>query len=83
MVYEEPKRWTCFLVLVLWAYRTSKRISTQVTPFSLIHGDEAMVLIKVMVPLALLVLESKISYPKERIYDVEDLKEKRQVVDNK
>lgn len=38
MGYDEPKRWTYFLPLVLWAYLMLKHNSTNVMPFSLVYG---------------------------------------------
>lgn len=56
MVYEEAKLWPGFLSLVLWSFRTSKRVFTQPTPFSLVKGEDAIVLIEVMVSYARLAL---------------------------
>lgn len=76
MVYDEPKRWSDFLSLVLWAYRASKRTSTQATPFSLVYKPEAVVSFEITVPLARLALASKVLKPDSRAYDVEALEER-------
>lgn len=83
MVYEEPKRWSDHLPLVLWAYRTSKRTSTQATPFSLIYGTEAVVPVEIDVLSARLALASKVLDPERRAYDVEVLEERRQKAEKK
>lgn len=61
MVYEKPKRWSDFLPLVLWAYRTSKRWSTQTTPFALVYGTEVVVSVDIMIILARLTLKVRSS----------------------
>lgn len=76
MVYEEPNRWAQFIPLVLQAYRTSKQTSTQVAPFFLVYGAEAVVPIEVLVLLAPLTMASKISSSCNRICDVEAVDEK-------
>lgn len=76
MVYDEPKGWVDFILLVLRAYRTSKRMSTQATPFLLIYKVEEVVPIEIMVPSARLALISKVVDSKERIHDVEAIEEK-------
>lgn len=68
---------TNFLRLVLWAYRTLKRSSTQVTPFSLVYWVEAMVQIEVMIHSARLALGSKPSDLDDRIYEIEALQDGR------
>lgn len=60
MVYDEPKQWTCFLSLVLWANCILKCTSTRTTPFSLVYKTEAMVPIRVMTPSARFALVSKL-----------------------
>lgn len=64
--------------LVLWAYRTSKRISTQATPFSLVYEAEVVVPVEIAVPSARLALASKVLDSEGRAYDVEALEEPRQ-----
>lgn len=82
-VYEEPKRWSDHLSLVLWAYRTSKRTSTQATPFSLVYGVEAVVLVEIAVPSMRLVLTSKVLDLEGRAYNIEALEERRQKAEEK
>lgn len=58
-------------------YQTSKRTSTQVTPFSLVYGAEAVVLVEILEPSAQLALASKVKDSREQIYDVEAIEERR------
>lgn len=75
MFYEEPKRRADVFPLVLWAYRTSKRTSTQ--PFSLIYGAETMVPINGMVLSTHLAIESKLTDSHDCINDIKALDERR------
>lgn len=77
MVHEELKRWSDLLPLVLWAYRTSKRTSTQATPFSVVYGTESVVPVEITVPSTCLALASKILDPNSCIYDVEAFEKRR------
>lgn len=83
MVYDEPKRWAEFIPLTLWAYRTSKRTSTQATPFSLVYRAEAVFPVEILEPSARLVLASKINDSRERIHDVEAIDERRSKAEQK
>lgn len=47
--------------LVLWTYRTLKRTSIQVTPFSLIYRAETVVPVEIRVPSVRLAFASKVS----------------------
>lgn len=76
-VCNEPKRWSDFIPLVFWAYRTSKRTSTQATPFSLGYGTKGVVPIEIMVHSARLALPSKVTDPQELIHDVEAVKKEK------
>lgn len=78
MVYEEPEQWADFISLVSWAYRTSKRTSTQGTPFFFVYVVERMVSIKVMVPSACLALTNKVLDSHSHIHNVQTLEEKSQ-----
>ena len=49
MVKENAKNWDTLLSEALWAYRTSKRSSTGVTPFILTYGHDAMLPMEVIV----------------------------------
>lgn len=82
-VYDEPKGWTDFIPLVLWAYRTSRWTSTQATPFSLVYGAEVVVSVEIVVPSGRLALASKVTNPQEGIHDVEGRRRKRKMVEDR
>ncbi|GKV05136.1 hypothetical protein SLEP1_g17178 [Rubroshorea leprosula] len=42
MVDDNPRRWHELLSETLWAYRTSQRSSTKMTPFALTYGHDAV-----------------------------------------
>lgn len=65
MIYDEPKQWA----LVFWVYRTSKRISTQATPFLLVYGAKGTI------SLSRLALSSLVTDLREQIHDIEAFKE--------
>jgi hypothetical protein len=47
IVNNNPLNWDELLSEVLWAYRTSKRLSINTTPFSLVYGHDAVLLVEV------------------------------------
>ena len=50
MMEENPRDWHRLLSETLWAYRTSKRSATGVSPYSLVYGHDAILLMEVVVP---------------------------------
>ena len=50
MLEENPRDWLMILAKTLWAYRTSKRSSTRVSPFFQIFGQNVVLLMEVVVP---------------------------------
>ena len=50
MLEDNPKDWHRILSKTLWAYKTSKRSSTGVSPFSLTCGQDAVLPMEVVVP---------------------------------
>ena len=50
MLEDNPKYWHRILSKTLWAYRTSKRDSIGVSPYSLTYGQDAMLLMEVVIP---------------------------------
>ena len=50
MLENNPKDWHLILSETLWAYRTSKRDSTGVSPYSLTYGQDAVLPMEVVVP---------------------------------
>ena len=49
MLENNPKDWHKILSGTLWAYRTSKRDSTGVSPYSLTYGQDAVLPMEVVV----------------------------------
>ena len=50
MLEDNPKYWHIILSETLWAYRTSKRHSTEVSPYSLTYGQDVVIPMEVVVP---------------------------------
>ena len=50
MLEDNPGEWHRILSKTLWAYRTSKRDSTGVSPYSLTYGQDAVLPMEVIVP---------------------------------
>ena len=44
-IEENPKRWHEVLCKALWAHRISRYGATKVTPFELVYGQEAVLLV--------------------------------------
>ena len=44
---ETSRDWSEKLPFALWAYRTSFRTSTEATPYSLVYGMEAVLLVEI------------------------------------
>ena len=65
-VGEKPKSWDQHLGAVLWAYKTSFKTSLGFTPFHLVYGQEALLLIEVKLA-SLRFLERESLKPKEKI----------------
>ncbi|XP_010687391.1 uncharacterized protein LOC104901500 [Beta vulgaris subsp. vulgaris] len=47
MVDNNPRKWDELLLYALWAYRTSKREATRVTPFNLVYGHTPVIPAKI------------------------------------
>ena len=50
MLEDNPKDWHIILFETLWTYRTSKRDSTGVSPYSLTYGQDVVLPMEVVVP---------------------------------
>jgi hypothetical protein len=46
-IKDNPRRWHEKLSEILWVHRTSRHGATKVTPFELVHGQEAVLLVEV------------------------------------
>ncbi|GMP90322.1 hypothetical protein CsSME_00041503 [Camellia sinensis var. sinensis] len=62
--------------MALWAYRTSKRRPTQMTPFSLVYGTETVFPVEIAIPSARMVLRSEVTQD-SRSSELEILDERR------
>ena len=50
MLEDNPRDWHIILSEILWAYRTSKRDSIEVSPYSLTYGQDVVLPMEVVVP---------------------------------
>ena len=50
MVHEYEGGWTEHLLETLWAYQSSSKTATKLSPFSLVYGTEAISLVELLVP---------------------------------
>ena len=57
---ETPRDWSEKLPFALWAYRTSFRTSTGATPYSLVYGMEAVLLVEIEIGSLRVALEHQI-----------------------
>ena len=57
---ENYKDWASYLHFSLWGYRTTTRISTGATTYSLVYGCEAVLPMEVKIQLLRVLLESNI-----------------------
>jgi hypothetical protein len=57
MIGIHKTSWHTMLFLALWAYRTSVKSDTRFTPFRLVYGVEAILLIECEIPSLKLVVE--------------------------
>mgnify|MGYP004628564249 CR=1 FL=1 len=74
------KDWHEMLPFALMAYRTSTRTSTDTTPYSLVYGTKAVLLIEVEIPSLRLLAEtesSEIEWVKQRMDHLNLVDEKR------
>ena len=57
---ETSRDWSEKLPFALWAYRTSFRTSTGATPYSLVYGMEAVLLVEIEMSSLILALKQQI-----------------------
>ena len=79
MVGDHKSNWNHILFFDLWAYRTSVKIATGFTPFHLVFGLEAILLIQCQIPSLKLVVELLLdtSIEEERFLYLNNLAETR------
>lgn len=57
---ENYRDWSKYLQFALWGYRTTAKMSTSVTPYSLVYGCEVVLPVEVEIQSMRVLLESKI-----------------------
>ena len=88
MVHEYEGGWIKHLLETLWAYRSSSKTATRLSPFSLVYGTEAISLVELLVPTLRVVhgQETDINAAtcaEIRIIDLETLEETRNIAYNR
>ena len=88
MVHEYEGGWTEQLLETLWAYWSSSKTTTGLSPFSLVYGTEAISLVELLVPTPRVVhgQETDINAAtcaEIRIIDLETLEETRNIAYNR
>nr|GFB03512.1 reverse transcriptase domain-containing protein [Tanacetum cinerariifolium] len=71
-------RWVEELSHVLWAHRTTKKVSTEDTPFSLVYGTEAVIPAKIGMPTIRTAEVNVTTNDDERRIDLDILEERRE-----
>lgn len=61
MVDKNKKTWPKKLLEVLWAYRTTVTIATHGTPYSLVFGGEAVLLLEIQLPSLRVAVQERIT----------------------
>jgi hypothetical protein len=82
IVTESKRNWDIKLTAALWAYRTTYKVTTRATPFSLMYGMEAILSIEFEVPSLRITIENcsdDSTSLKDRLAWLESLNEKRQL----
>ncbi|XP_058185890.1 uncharacterized protein LOC131303114 [Rhododendron vialii] len=80
MIEENPRVWHKLLSDALWAYRTSKKEATNVTPYMLVYGHDPVLPMDVTVRSARIVSQNDLSpadYSQAMLMEMEDLDEMR------
>ncbi|GKV33401.1 hypothetical protein SLEP1_g41920 [Rubroshorea leprosula] len=78
MVDDNPRRWHELFSDTLWAYRTSQRSSTKVTPFSLTYGHDAVLPMELTARSLRIAIQNGLNsgeYNEAMIMELEDLEE--------
>lgn len=61
MINENLRVWHDCLHEALWAYRTSKRSATGVTPFQLTYGQDVVLSIEIVIKLAMIAMQHQLT----------------------
>ena len=79
-IKKNGRDWHEQLPYALWAYRTSERIATGATPYSLVFGDETVIPLEIEIPSLRIALKDVMKEPQyleARLNQLEALDEKR------
>ena len=84
MKHKYGGKWSAHLTDVLWAYRSSLKIATRFSQFSLIYGTEAISPVEIVIPTPRVVLEgiqedTDSINNERRLADLEGLEKEREV----
>jgi len=80
IIQQNGRDWHDRLPYALWAYRTSMRIATGATPYSLGYGDEVVIPLEIEIPSLRITLKDIMKEPQvweARMNQLEALDEKR------
>ena len=80
MVQDSKRDWDMKLTAALWAYRTTFKVTTRATPFSLVYGIEATLPIEFEVESLRVAIDSRLTDSqslKSRLAVLESLDENR------
>ncbi|GKV06953.1 hypothetical protein SLEP1_g18770 [Rubroshorea leprosula] len=80
MVDDNPRRWYELLSETLWAYRTSQRSSTKMTPFALTYGHDAVLPMELTAKSLRIAIQHNLQsreYDEAMMLELEDLEDTR------
>ncbi|XP_058220015.1 uncharacterized protein LOC131330449 [Rhododendron vialii] len=80
MVEDNPRAWHEFFSEALWAYRTSKKETTNITPYMLVYGHDPVLPMEVAVKSARIAYQNGLTpadYTQVMLMELEDLDEVR------
>jgi hypothetical protein len=80
VVDNNPTCWDELLSEVLWAYRTSKRLSINTTPYSLVYGHDAVIPVEITVKSLRVVRQNQLShvdYESAMLAELDDIDEQQ------
>ncbi|GKV36587.1 hypothetical protein SLEP1_g44699 [Rubroshorea leprosula] len=80
MVDDNPRRWHELLSETLWAYRTSQRSSTKMTPFALTYGHDAVLPMELTARSLRVLIQHNLQYgeyDEAMMLELEDLEDSR------
>ena len=82
-IHDSKRDWDVKLTVVLWAYCTTLKVTTQATPFSLVYGLEATIPIEFEVDTLQVAVQSRLTDSlslRNRLTTLEELNERSRMV---